>query len=65
MNRNLWVENLFRPLVIGTMVGCVALSLGGLARLFFPAWDATYLVVGCVLAARHSGNAAAEYDDGW
>jgi len=51
MNRNLWVENLFRPLVIGVMFGCIALSLVGLVGLFFPAWSGTYLIVGCVLAA--------------
>jgi predicted small integral membrane protein len=42
---------LFRPLVIGAMLGCVALSLVELIRLFAPAWNGTYLVVGCVLAA--------------
>jgi hypothetical protein len=51
MNRNPWVENLCRPLVIGVMFGCIALSLVGLVRLLFPAWNGTYLVVGCVLAA--------------
>jgi hypothetical protein len=51
MSRNPWVENLFRPLVIGVMEGCIALSLVELVRLFFPAWNGTYLVVGCVLAA--------------
>ena len=51
MNGNPWVENLFRPLVIGMMLGCIALSLVGLVHLFFPAWNGTYLVVGCVLAA--------------
>jgi hypothetical protein len=51
MNRNPWVENLCRPLVIGVMFGCIALSLVRLVRLLFPAWNGTYLVVGCVLAA--------------
>ena len=51
MKHNPWVENLFRPLVIGAMSGCVALSLVGLVRLFAPTWNGTYLVVGCVLAA--------------
>jgi hypothetical protein len=51
MNRNSWVQNLFRPLAIGVMFGCIALSLVGLVHLFFPAWNATYLIVGCVLAA--------------
>ena len=46
-----WIENLFRPLAIGVMSGCIALSVVGLVRLFAPAWNGTYLVVGCVLAA--------------
>ena len=51
MNRNPWVENLFRPLALGGMVACVAVSVVGLVRLFAPTWNGTYLVVGCVLAA--------------
>jgi hypothetical protein len=51
MNRNPWVESLFRPLAIGVMSGCIALSLVGLVRLFAPTWNGTYLVAGCVLAA--------------
>jgi hypothetical protein len=46
-----WLEHLFRPLVIGVMFGCIALSLVELVRLFFSAWDGTYLVMVCVLAA--------------
>jgi len=48
---NPWVENLFRPLAIGVMFGCIALSLVSLVRLLFPDWDGTFLVVGCVLVA--------------
>lgn len=51
MKRNPWLENLFRPLAIGVMFGCIALSLVGLVRLFAPTWNGTILVVGCVLAA--------------
>jgi hypothetical protein len=51
LDRHLWVETLFRPLVIGVMFGCIALSLVELVRLFFPVWNGTYLVVACVLAA--------------
>jgi hypothetical protein len=50
-SRHLWLENLFRPLVIGVMFGCIALSLVEFVRLFFSAWDGTYLVLVCVLAA--------------
>jgi hypothetical protein len=51
MKRDLWIENLFRPLVVAVMVGCVAWSLVQLVLSFAPAWDPTYLIVGCVLAA--------------
>ncbi len=51
LSPNLWLERLFRPLVIAVMFGCIALSLVGLVRLIFPAWNGTFLVVGCVLAA--------------
>jgi hypothetical protein len=51
MNRNPWVERLFRPLAVGVMSGCIALSVVGLVRLFAPTWNGTYLVAGCVLAA--------------
>ena len=51
-----WIENLFRPLVVGAMVACVAVALADLARLFFPpwlfpAWKSLYIIVVCVLAA--------------
>lgn len=46
-----WVENLFRPLVMGIMVGCIAWSVVELIRSFAPAWNGTFLVVGCVLVA--------------
>jgi hypothetical protein len=46
-----WAENLFRPLAVGAMMGCIALSLVNLIQLFFPNWNGTYMVVGCVLAA--------------
>jgi hypothetical protein len=49
--RNLWVENLFRPLVIGVMIGCVAWSLAQLVLTIVPAWNPTFLVAGCMLAA--------------
>jgi hypothetical protein len=35
-DRNPWMENVFRPLVIGVMFGCIALSLVELVRLFLP-----------------------------
>jgi hypothetical protein len=51
MKQNLRLEDLFRLLVVGVMFGCIALSLVELVRLFFPTWNAIYLIVGCVLAA--------------
>jgi xanthine/uracil permease len=44
MKRNSWLKNLFHPLVMGVMVGCIALSVVELIRLFVPAWNATYLI---------------------
>lgn len=49
--RSTWVENLFRPLVVGVMVGCIAWSMGQLVRMFAPSWNPTYLIIVCVLAA--------------
>ena len=51
MTRNPWVGLLFRPLVIGLMFGCVALSLVEFVRLLVPTWSGTYLIAACVLAA--------------
>jgi hypothetical protein len=51
MNRSPWIENLFRPLVIGVMFGCIALSVADLVQLFLPAWNKTIVAVACVLAA--------------
>jgi hypothetical protein len=50
-SRDIWLERLFRPAVIGVMFGSIAFSLVELVRLIFPAWNGTFLVVGCVLAA--------------
>ena len=51
MSRQPWVENLLRPLVLTTMVGCIALSLADLQRLVIPTWNSALLLAGCVLAA--------------
>ncbi len=51
MNSERWVENVFRPLIVGAMVSCIALSLVDLIQLFFPAWSGVYMVVVCFLAA--------------
>lgn len=46
-----WDRDLFRPVVIAAMTGCVALSLTELIGQISPGWNGTYLVVGCILAA--------------
>ncbi len=46
-----WLENLFRPLVIGVMLACVVFSFVELAHIVLPKWQATYLVIGSVLVA--------------
>ena len=50
-DQNPWLTNLFHPLMIGGMFGCTAISLVSLVHLVFPAWNGTYVIVGCVLAA--------------
>jgi hypothetical protein len=51
MNRERWLEDVFRPFLVASMVGCFALSLVELVRRFLPAWNGTYLVAACVLAS--------------
>ena len=51
MNRDIWIEDVFRPLAVGGMIGCIALSLVHLIQLFFPSWNGTFLVVSCVAVA--------------
>ena len=46
-----WVERWLRPLVVGTMVGCVALAVVEIVRLFVPAWSAVLFFAICVFAA--------------
>ncbi|MGD2145635.1 MAG: hypothetical protein PVH41_02950, partial [Anaerolineae bacterium] len=50
-NGRIWVEAVFRPLVVAAMLGCIALSLVSLIGLFYPEWSGAYLVAGSVLAA--------------
>lgn len=46
-----WVENVFRPLGIGAMMGCIALSVVDLIHLFAPTWNGTFIIAGSILAA--------------
>ena len=45
------LETLVRPLVVGIMIGCVALGVGELLVLIVPAWHAAFFAVVCVLVA--------------
>jgi hypothetical protein len=47
--------NLFSPLVVGVMIGCIAWSFVVLVHVIFPAWNGAYLILGCVLAAVEAG----------
>ncbi len=49
--RSLWLRDIVHPLIVGVMVGCVALSIVQLARLFFPDWNRLYLVIAPIAAA--------------
>jgi hypothetical protein len=51
VKRHPWLERVVNPLVISTMMGCIATALVELITLFSPGWSGTYLTVGCVLAA--------------
>jgi hypothetical protein len=51
MTRSPWLRNVFQPLVISGMIGCIAVALAKLAHLINPNWNGTFLVVVCVLAA--------------
>ena len=51
MRRRPWLANVFTPLVLSTMMGCIAVAIVDLGELLSPAWNGTYVVVGCVLAA--------------
>ncbi len=46
-----WADRVFRPLLVGVMVGCIAWSLGQLLKTIFPNWSPIFLTLGCVLAA--------------
>lgn len=50
MNRSVWIETLLRPTAVAVMTGCLALSFVDMVHLFFPGWNGTVLVLGCVLA---------------
>ncbi|MBN1220976.1 MAG: DUF4129 domain-containing protein [Anaerolineae bacterium] len=49
VERNPWIDNLFRPLVITVMIMCFNISLVNLTRLINPAWRGTYFLIGMFL----------------
>lgn len=51
MTKEFWLETVFRPLVIAAMLGSIAISVVGLARIFFPDWNGLYLVGACILVS--------------
>jgi hypothetical protein len=51
VRRRPWLANVFTPLVLSTMMGCIALAIVNLGGLFSPEWNGTYVVAGCALAA--------------
>ena len=51
MSKELWLETIFRPIIVAAMFGSVAISLVGLLRIFFPEWNGLYLIAACTLAS--------------
>jgi hypothetical protein len=49
VKRNPWADNFFRPLLLTTMIMCFNLSLVNLARVFNPAWNGLYFLIGMLL----------------
>ena len=45
------LENVLHPLLVGGMIGCIALSLVDLIHLFAPDWNGMVVVAACLLAA--------------
>ncbi|MBL7199159.1 MAG: DUF4129 domain-containing protein [Anaerolineae bacterium] len=51
MSRASWLETHVRPLVVGAMIGCIALSIVELIRPFVSGWNGPFFFVACVLVA--------------
>jgi hypothetical protein len=51
LDRNPWLENVFYPVAIGGMVGCVAWSLAKLVDAYVFIWNPVFLTACCVLVA--------------
>jgi hypothetical protein len=50
-----WLWKVFNPLLVSTMMGCIAIAVVDLLTLLAPAWSGAYIIVGCVLAALEAG----------
>lgn len=46
---NPWADNFFRPLLLTVMIMCFNISLVNLVRLFNPAWNGLYFLLGMLL----------------
>jgi hypothetical protein len=46
---NPWADNFFRPLLLTVMIMCFNISLVNLVRLFNPAWNGAYFLLGMLL----------------
>ncbi len=49
-----WIKNLFHPLVVATMLSCIAWSIAELLAMYFDL-SPTYAVLGCMLVALEAG----------
>ena len=49
--RHSWVRHTLQPLIVGLMVGCIAVSLVELVHALLPTWNKTYFIVAPILAA--------------
>lgn len=50
MKSDAWIKDIFRPLALAVMAGCVAWSIAELIKLLFPFWNSVWTTAVCVLA---------------
>ncbi|MBL8045193.1 MAG: DUF4129 domain-containing protein [Anaerolineales bacterium] len=50
MKPDAWIKDVFRPLALAVMAGCVAWSIAELIKLLFPFWNSVWTTAVCVLA---------------
>ena len=49
VERDPWIDNIFRPFLITVMIMCLNISLVNLVRLANPAWRGTYFLIAMFL----------------